>query len=205
MGANSSLLGGYGDDLLPALKNLMPFNTASGIGSIPTAVAAYVTAAEYGDGIQHRTVLTLTSLPQSVVNGTEYQGTEIYDFPEGIIRVEGVVASIAQKTTSTLASTLNASSTGALALGSATASSTTLSSTMANLLASTAFTSSATVNVAGTAVGGALAASVQLDGHTTPAKVFVNTAYATTTDVDGDATQTLSGTITITWKNLGDY
>jgi len=35
--------------------------------------------------------------------------------------------------------------------------------------------------------------------------MYLNTAYATTTDVDGDATQTISGTITVTWVNLGDY
>jgi hypothetical protein len=35
--------------------------------------------------------------------------------------------------------------------------------------------------------------------------MFLNTAYATTADVDGDATQTISGTITVAWVNLGDY
>lgn len=155
-------------------------------------------------GIVNQTVFTLSSLAQTVVNGTEYQGTKIYDFPAGRILVLGVVASISQKTTSELASTLNASSTGALSLGTATASSTTLDGTMANLLPSTAFTSSATVNVAGTAVSGALAASAQFDGTATAIDLYVNTAYATTGDVDADATQTLSGTITVTWINLGD-
>jgi len=163
-----------------------------------------VSAINTMQGIVNQTVFTLSSLAQTVVNGTEYQGTKIYDFPAGRILVLGVVASIAQKTTSALASTLNASSTGALSLGTATASSTTLDSTMADLLPSTAFTSSATVNVAGTAVTGALAASAQFDGTSTAIDLFVNTAYATTGDVDADATQTLSGTITVTWLNLGD-
>lgn len=206
MTINPSLLGGYARELPAALAGVdtLPL-TAYGNGAVPAAVAAYVSAAEYGIGIDKRTVLTITSLPQAVVNGTEYQGTKIYTFPEGLIKVEGCIGSLAQKTTSALASTLNASSVGAIALGSAAASNVSLTSTMANIAPSTAFTSSATVNVAGTAVNPVLAATVQIDGHTTAVPVYLNTAFATTTDVDGDATQTISGTITLTWKNLGDY
>lgn len=178
---------------------------SSSVGSVPQAIQATCVATEEGDGVTHKTTLTLTDLAQTVVNGTEYQGTKIYDFPEGRIMVLGVTMSMAQKTTSTLASTLNASSTGALSVGTATASSTTLNSTMADLIPSTAFTSSATVDVAGTAVGAALAASAQFDGTSTAKDAYINTAYATTTDVDGDATQTLTGNVTITWMNLGDY
>lgn len=151
------------------------------------------------------TTLTLADVAQSVVNGTEYQGTKIYDFPQGRISVLGVTATLQQKTTSALASTLNAGSTGAIALGTAAASATTLASTMVDLLPSTAFTSSATINVAGTAVSASLAAAAQFDGTSTAKDVYLNTAYATTTDVDGNATQTISGTVVITWINLGDY
>ena len=117
----------------------------------------------------------------------------------------GTTATLQQKTTSALATTLNAGVTGAIALGSAAASNVSLTSTMVSFLPTTAFTSSATVNVAGTAVKAALAASAQFDGTTTPVPVYLNTAYATTTDVDGDATQTISGTIVLSWVNLGDY
>ena len=156
-------------------------------------------------GSFNKTTLTLDNVAQTVVNGTEYQGTKLFTFPEGRILVLGTTATLKQKTTSTLASTLNASSTGAIALGTATASSTTLATTMVDLLPSTAFTSSATVNVAGTAVSSALASSAQFDGTSTAKSVYLNTAYATTTDVDGDATQTISGTVVICWVNLGDY
>lgn len=149
--------------------------------------------------------LTLDNVPQAVVNGTEYQGTLLYTFPEGRINVLGCTATLRQKTTSVLASTLNASSTGAIGLGTATASATTLATTMVDLLPSTAFTSSATVNVAGTAVSAALAAAAQFDGTTTAKAMYLNTAYATTTDVDADATQTISGTITLTFLWCGDY
>lgn len=152
-----------------------------------------------------KTTLTLDNVAQSVVNGTEYQGTKLYDFAQGRILVLGVTATLQQKTTSALASTLNASSTGAIALGTATASNVSLTSTMVDLLPSTAFTSSATVNVAGTAVSAALAASAHFDGTSTAKDIYLNTAYATTTDVDGNATQTISGTIVLCWVSLGDY
>lgn len=180
-------------------------DSLSNYGAVPNSQTPYITVAEKGDSVLHQTTLTLTDLPQTVVNGTEYQSTKIYDFPAGRILILGVTASIAQKTTSTIASTLNASSTGALAIGSAAASSTTLNSNAADLLPSTAFTSSATINVAGTAVGAALAASAQFNGTSAAISAYLNTAYATTADVDADATQTLTGTISITWINLGDY
>lgn len=177
-------------------------DTPDSVGSVAVST---VNAKHWQIGGICQTILTLDNVAQTVVNGTEYQGTKLYTFPEGRILVLGTTARLQQKTTSALASTLNASSTGAIALGTATASSTTLASTMVDLLPSTAFTSSATVNVAGTAVGAALAASAHFDGTGTAKAMFLNTAYATTTDVDGDATQTISGTIAVAWVNLGDY
>ena len=156
-------------------------------------------------GFLYQTTLTLTDVAQTVVNGTEYQSTKLWTFPQGRILVNGVIATIAQKTTSVIASTLNSGVTGALGIGTAAASNVALTSTMVDLLPSTAFTSSTTINVAGTAVSAALAASAQFDGTTTAKPVYINTAYATTTDVDADATQTLTGTILITWTFLGDY
>lgn len=156
-------------------------------------------------GFLYQTTLTLTDVAQAITNGTEYQSTKLWTFPQGRILVNGVIATIAQKTTSDLTTTLNASVTGALGIGTAAASNVSLTSTMVDLFPSTAFTSSATINVAGTAVSSALAASAQFDGTTTAKPVYINTAYATTTDVDADATQTLTGTIVLTWTFLGDY
>lgn len=186
-------------------RTLTVLNSADGAGSVPSTVAPYVSVTERGDGVVRQTTLTLASLPQTVVNGTEYQGTKIYDFPAGRILVLGVTMSLAQTTTSVIADTLNSGVTGALALGTATASNVTLNSTMADLMPSTAFTSSTTINVAAAAVGGALAASAHFDGTTTAKDVYLNSAYATTGDVDADATQTWGGTVTLTWINLGDY
>lgn len=174
-------------------------------GSITQPAIGTITQKIEQFGSLHIIKLTLDNVGQTVVNGTEYQGTKLMTFPEGRILVLGVTATLRQKTTSALASTLNASSTGAIALGTATASSTTLATTMVDLLPSTAFTSSATVNVPGTAVSAALAASAQFDGTSSAKSMYLNTAYATTADVDGDATQTISGTITVSFIYLGDY
>lgn len=177
----------------------------SGAGLVPAALNDTVAVVEYGDEALHKSVFTLTDMPQTVVNGTEYQGTKLYDFPAGRIHVLGVTMSIAQKTTSAILGTLNGGVTGALSIGTATASNVALTGTMVNLMPSTAFTSSTVINTAGAAVGSALAAAAVFDGTSAAVAAFVNTAYATTGDVDADATQTLSGTITITWANLGDF
>ncbi len=175
------------------------------VGDVGAPAVSTVTAKHVQLGPFCVTTLTLDNVAQSVVNGTEYQGTKIYDFPQGRISILGVTATLQQKTTSAIASTINSGVTGAVGLGTATASATTLASTMVDLLPSTAFTSSTTINVAGTAVSGALASAAQFDGTTTAKDIYLNSAYATTTDVDGNGTQTWSGTVVITWVNLGDY
>lgn len=177
-------------------------NTEAYVGTRAAVSGLTVKHVAFGAFVQ--TTLTLDNVAQAVVNGTEYQGTKLFTFPETRMWVPLVVATLQQKTTSALASTLNAGSTGAIGLGTATASATTLATTMVDLLPSTAFASSATVNVAGTAVTAVLAAAAFFDGTATAKSMFLNTAYATTTDVDADATQTISGSIVITWLNGGD-
>jgi hypothetical protein len=168
------------------------------------APTAGITVKNVAHGAFVQTTITLDNLAQTVVNGTEYQGTKIYDFPECRMYVIGAVATLAQKTTSAILSTLNGGSTGAIGVGTATASATTLATTMQDIIPTTAFTSSATINVAGTAVSAVLASPAVFDGTATAKDLYLNTAYATTGDVDADATQTISGTIVVTWVNLGD-
>ena len=175
------------------------------IGTITQPATGAIRVKNEQFGSFNKTLLTLDNVPQAVVDGTEYQSTKIFTFPEGRILVLGVTATLQQKTTSELTSTLNASKTGAIGLGTAAATNVALTSTMVDLLPTTAFTSSATINVAGTAVSAALAASAQFDGTTTAKPVYLNTAYATTGDVDGNATQTISGTVVLCWVHLGDY
>lgn len=174
--------------------------TSAGIGA---SASAFVTAAEFGAGGLHQTVLTVSALPQTITNGaSEFTGTKIYDFPEGRIHVLGCVATLAQTTTSTLASTITTGTAGAVSLGTVVASNASLTGTMVDLAPSTAFSSSTVINVAGTAVSPILAAAaVFATGITTPIDMFLNTSIATNTN---DGTMTWSGTIRVTWINLGD-
>lgn len=175
------------------------------VGSITQPETGEIRIKREQFGSFSKITLTLDNVPQAVVNGTEYQSTKIYTFPEGRILVLGCIATLQQKTTSALATTLSSGSTGAIALGSAAASNVSLTGTMVDLMPSIDFISSTTINVAGTAVSAPLAASAQFNGTTTAIPVYLNTAYATTTDVAGNATQTISGTVVICWVNLGDY
>ena len=180
--------------------------TVTGIGELNSVTGLTVSHKQLGSQIQ--STFTLTNVPQSVVNGTEYQSTLLFTFPKGKISNVGSELTIAQKTTSVVADTLNASSTGAISLGTAAASNVALTSTMANFVPSTAFVSSATINVAGTAVTGYKDEVADdnikvLDGSSTAKTLYLNTAYATTANVDADATQTLTGTITVVWQFWG--
>jgi len=197
---SDALIGGYRDT---TAWTVLGHNGALDTAYDGLEVVAGLTATDVFDGVTHQTTFVLTDVAQAVVDATEYQSTKLFNFPLGRIAVHGVVATIAQKTTSAILGTLNGASVGALGIGTAAASATTLATTMVDLLPSTAFASSAVINVAGTAVSAALAAPAQFDGTVTAKDVYVNTAYATTTDVDANATQTLTGTITITWSNLG--
>jgi hypothetical protein len=180
----------------------MGYPAASGVGSVPTAIASTVTASEQGNGATRRTVLTLAGLSQTIPNGAaEWVGTEIYDFPAGRILILGVTASLAPTTTSTIATTVTSGATGALAIGTVTDDGT-HSTTKVDLLPDTAYTSSTVINVAAATVTAALAASAQFDGTATSKKAFLNNKIAVNS---ADGTMTWAGTITITWTNLGDY
>ena len=180
--------------------------TQSGASPTGLAVVSGLTAVDNTrDGVIHQTVFTLVNVAQAVVNATEYQSTLLYTFPAGRIHVLGVTGSLAEKTTSVILDTLNGGKTGALGLGTAAASATTLATTMVDLAPSTSFLTSTVINVSAAAVGFALAANAQFDGTGTAIPMYLNSAFATTGDVDANATIAWNGTITVTWCYLGDY
>jgi hypothetical protein len=174
-----------------------------GAGVVPIAVSGTVSAAEYGDGTFHQTVLTLTDVPVTMRDTEQGGGVQIYDFPLGSIQRLGAAGTIAVTTTSILADTLNTGVTCNWGIGSVTQSNATVVTTEQDFVNDTAFTASATIDVAGadaTGVGvGVLAA---LDGTSTAVNAFLNLAVAGATDIDADATVTVSGEIKMTWVNL---
>lgn len=189
----------------PTLNGMQITDNTARVGAVTQPATGSIGFKVEQFGPLYQITLSLDNVPQAVTNGTEFQSTLLYTFPEGRINVMGVTATLQQKTTSAIASTLNSGVTGAVALGTAAASNVSLTGTMVDLLPSTAFTTSTTINVPGTAVSAALAASAQFDGTSSAKVMRLNSAYATTTDVDADATQTWSGTIVLTYLWLGDY
>jgi hypothetical protein len=177
----------------------------SSIGTVSGVTG--VSVAHKSIGTLVRSTITLTNVAQTVVNGTEYQSTLLWTMPAGQVQFRAASANLTQTTTSALATTLNASSTGAVGVGTTVAVATTLATTTQNIIPTTAFVSSATVNVAGTAVTPILGTGVVgdffvVDGTSDSIDVYLNSAFATTLDVDGDATMTWSGTIVIDWDLL---
>ena len=181
----------------------------SSVGGVTLNIGAVngatVSAVEKGNGVIHQTVLTFTATPLTLADATVGAGVKVYDFPAGRINILGAVGSIALTTTSALASTLNASVTYNWGIGTTTQASGTLATTEQNILTTANGTASATVNVAGAAaVGGVAASAGNLDGTSTAIDAYLNIGIATATDIDGDATVTLTGTATITWIYEGD-
>jgi len=174
----------------------------SGAGAVNGAT---VSAVESGGDVVHKTVLTLAATPLTVTDALAYAGVKIYDFPEGRIHVLGVTASIQWAVTSARAGTINDNASLTWAVGTATASNATLSGTMVDLIPKTTKVLAAAAAALNTASTAALAANAQFDGTATAKDAYLNAAFETGTDIDADGTLTATGTITITWINLGDF
>lgn len=175
--------------------------TESGIGA---KNGDAVTVVEYGIGPIHQTDFIFTALPLTLRDTQQGNGVKIYDFPAGRILILGATGSITETTTSVLTSTLNAGVTYNWGIGSVTQANGTLATTEQDIIQTTAGTASATINVAGAASKG-VGVLTPLDGTTTAIDAYLNVGIASATDIDGDATVTITGTASITWINLGDY
>lgn len=170
-----------------------------------------VSAAEYGDGIWHKTVLTCTATPVTITDDAgvaQYGGAgKLYDFPEGLILTQGAVitGNITLGTTGTIINTWA----GGIALGTATATTgATLTGTEANIMpeVNVAAATAKVAAVPAVSIATALTESGArwLDGTTTPVDLYLNLV------VDDDATHTsgtgtFTGTVTVLWTNIGDH
>lgn len=179
-------------------------------GTAGTAGATTIKATESMGGPIHKTVLTCTATSITISDDAgvaQYGGVKIYDFPAGCICILGAV--IDGALTAGVTGTIIAAWNGDVALGSVTATTgATLVSTEANILKSTATTTAVAK------VGVCDAVSVCTgdysdtgaswhDGTATALDCYLNFV------IDDDATHTagtatFTGTVTITWVNLGD-
>lgn len=173
------------------------------------ASTAEVSAAESGDAAMHRTVLTLTDLPVSVVSvttGNGVGGTKVYDFPEGHLYNIGVTADLAISVASAnQADFTDATPEGQLGIGTvapANADALGTDATDDDFATATDFTMAA---YADAEVLLPPEAPASFDGSSTAIDMYVN-VLVDAADIDDDTTTEvlINGTIVMTWANLGD-
>lgn len=180
-------------------SSVLPLTTKN----IGTKTGPTITVVERGDGVLHQTFLTLTALPLTVLDTGTGVGQLIYTFPTGGITILGASGSVAETTTSVLASTWHSNVAYTWGVGTVTqAAGTTLSTTQCNILPGTAGiagVTSTTVSVAAVAsTGGSIYAATSFNGTSSAIVAYFNVATAAA-DIDADATTTWTGTITISW------
>jgi hypothetical protein len=183
--------------------------TSVGVGA---KNGATVVATEYGDAFIHRTLLTLTATPVTVTDEagvSQWGGTaKLYDFPAGHLCILGAMVdgNLTLGTTGTIINTYA----GIASLGTVAASATgaaTLVTTAADILKQFA-TVEAVAKVA-SVKGGPVATQITesgalwYDGHTTAPDMYLN--FKITDDATHTSgTGTFTGTVQVTWLNLGD-
>ena len=166
-----------------------------------------VTVKEYGDDINHLTVITCTATPISISDDAgvaQYGGVKVYDFPAGFIITEGAMVTGNLTGYASLIDTFD----GDIALGTATATTgATLTGTEADILQSVALSQAVGEVAAVDAVSVATALTESgarwFDGTATAKDVFLNFVIDDNA-AHGAGTATFTGTIRLLWKFLGD-
>ncbi len=189
-----------GDMLFNHLNGL-----SSDIGSSPLS-SAYASVQENGHGPFQRTIITLASLPISMTDEAgvvAYGSAKVYDMPAGNILILGAVQDL---TVVKSGAGINADFDGDVGLGTTAAgNNNALATTEQNIIPTTPTPQA--VAGATTADGINAAAIAPLDGTATAVDVYLNFLIDDgDQDITGGGASSLliSGTITITWVNLGD-
>ena len=179
----------------------------TGVPDLGDVNGSGVAVEELSDGITNKTTFTFTDFAAALTDEAgvvAYSGNKIYDCPAGVIQFIGAVADL-DLTLS--AAGVNADWDGDFAIGTVTASNNgTLASTEQNILPTTATPQAS--GSATTANGFSTASeNINVDGTSTAVDVYLNFLVD---DADHDVTSTptniiVNGTITLFWRNLGDY
>ena len=166
------------------------------------AAAGTCTAVEWGDGAIHKTVVTLNAVGVTLADGAHGSGELIYTFPQGVVKILGVT--LDGTVTNTALFNASTADTYSFALGQVVAADDDdLTSTEATVFAKVT-EDTVDGSVLSFASDGYFATDLAIDGHTTPATIYANWAIAAANNSDANDF-TLTGTVTITWVNLGDY
>lgn len=176
-------------------------NAAGGVaGTAPNygVAAANVTVLEYGDGLYHKTTLTMDSYTEAIASAALAVGQAVYTFPTGGIIIHG--------------GTLDMTIAGATSVATPDIGIGTVIGTGAvAVLGGTATFEDIMDGAAGTAIsasGGqtvrvfkAMGDATTFDGHTTPIPVFLNFAFLW---IVTEALTINPCVITFNWTFLGD-
>lgn len=188
------------------MSSTSAMETTAGVGAKNGATVA---VQEKGDGVIHQTVLTLSSTPcpiVSVTTGAGVGGIKVYDAPEGHWRLIGATASLSLLVASAKeADYTDNTPEGDYGVGTVTMANADAMGTDAtddDICTATTFTMTA---FAQAAKGLAPEAAANFDGTSTAKDIVVN-CLVDAADIDDDTTSEIevSGTITLTWINLGD-
>jgi hypothetical protein len=169
----------------------------------PGAALGSNTAAEYANGIGHKTVITLsTVLP--LADGGFQVSSNIYTFPAGVILIEGATLNAV----GTMGADGFNNSTADLynfGIGTAVADKGdgALETDEVDVIASTSVDTINGTNLVND-IHGYGPVPARFDGTTTAVKLYANMGIPAAND-NADNTNTITGTLTIYWKNLGDY
>jgi len=176
---------------------------SSDVGTINTTNVTSV--AEYGNGISHRSILTLKGTASVIADGAFENAQLLYTFPEGHIVLEGGTADMVCTMTST---NFNASSSDLynVAVGSVTNTDNdgTISATGADMIANISMDTVSGTNLVLSAQGAIATVGTIYDGTSTAIAVYWNWAVPAAND-SGANTNHPSGTVTLDWKNMGTY
>lgn len=176
-------------------------------GTAGAEAAAGNVAVERCVGAICQTTMTLTAVALTITDpggAAAYGGVKIYDFPAGYINRLGVVADL---TLTEASATIAADFDGDISFGStaAEATATLHNPTTEDDWALTRSTTQAVTSVAAADTQSAVTEQTICDGHTSACVLYLNVevddADITTGAADALA---VSGTITVTWMNLGD-
>jgi hypothetical protein len=197
---------------LVSYKSLLartPTLTGASISILETYGAGVVAATgnkvlDTNSGSLHTSVFTLSSVALTLTAagaGVGFGNVKLYDFPEGYIYVIGAVADL---TITSADADLADNWDGDIALGTTADDNGTLASTEVNIIPATSTPQAAAKATTGDGVSTATEHAI-VDGHTSAFDLYIN-LLADAADIADASTApvAISGTITITWINLGD-
>ncbi len=164
------------------------------------ATATGVTNVNYSSGL-NQTVITFTNYAMPIVDsaGSGGHGTlKLVDFPEGVIRVPSVIGDIG------ITAVVGIGATGVFDMAMGSATTLTNAETLGNANVDFVAKVDGTLSSGADDIDLVNTTSQDEDGHSSNTEVWLCVAVMDA-DMTATGTMTFSGTIVITWHNMGDY